>query len=205
MKVVAWRCEDRSGCLDSTTARVRLGEGSVGTSGSFAVVVDGSQIGSAALLFQAEVEQAVIYRVVDIGSAGFAASRETVGGAAGQVGVLIDPISEATSRLLDEYGLENFADDGILEVSAAVRTANASTDFAGLTPDGAADLATQVARDDPQVQAVLHRRVTPTATPPGPSPTSTASASATPTATHTRSYTPSPTYTFSSTPTVTDS
>jgi hypothetical protein len=66
----------------------------------------------------------------------------------------IDPISEAAVRLLDAAGMENYSDDAIDAVIAAVRTANADTNFDGLTADQAKDAAGQAAAGDPAVQMV---------------------------------------------------
>jgi hypothetical protein len=82
-------------------------------------------------------------------------------GAALQVGpaglplIVLDPIQEAAVRLLDDAGVENYDDEGIDAVIAAVEQANAATAFDGLTVAAANDLAETTAANDPNVQMVL--------------------------------------------------
>jgi hypothetical protein len=82
--------------------------------------------------------------------------------------VVLDPISEAATRLLEEIGAENVDDEGLAAINEAVRAANAATVFDGLSDEAAADLATTTAANDPAVQEVLEERTTPTPTPPCP-------------------------------------
>ncbi len=82
--------------------------------------------------------------------------------------VVLDPISEAATRLLEQIGPENVDDDGLAAINEAVRTANAATVFNGLSVTAAADLATSTAADDPAVQQVVDERTTPTPTAPCP-------------------------------------
>jgi hypothetical protein len=78
----------------------------------------------------------------------------------------IDPSSEAAVRLLDDAGVQNFSDDGVLNVIEAVRVANEATIFADLSAADAADLAFDTAAADPTVQAALQAgMLTPTPTP----------------------------------------
>jgi hypothetical protein len=67
----------------------------------------------------------------------------------------IDPITEASVRLLEAAGLQRYSDEGIDAVIAAVQEANADTDFAGLDGDQANDTAEAVAASDPNVQQAL--------------------------------------------------
>jgi hypothetical protein len=69
--------------------------------------------------------------------------------------VLIDAVSEGAVQLLDQEGLQNFDEDGIEAVIAAVDAANAGTDFEELDPDEAAAAALATAVVDPGVQQVL--------------------------------------------------
>ena len=105
--------------------------------------------------------------------------------------IIIDPLSEATTRLLEQNGFENYADESIVDIDEAVRDANQNTVFPA-DPDGAADLATMVAADDSMVQEILRTaRMEPTSSPtvtPGQSdftPTPTPTVVVSPTATFT--------------------
>ena len=83
---------------------------------------------------------------------------------------VVDTISEAAVRLLEEQGLENFSSAGVTAVVQAVESANADANFENLTPAAAADLAQTTAASDPMVQMALqenHFTPTPTATPSG--------------------------------------
>jgi hypothetical protein len=87
------------------------------------------------------------------------------GASAGGAGIVpeisVDPISEAATRLLEEAGLENYADEGLDAVLAATRAANAGTDFTGLEGEEANSAAEAAAEDDPEVQAALEENVLP--------------------------------------------
>jgi hypothetical protein len=67
----------------------------------------------------------------------------------------ISPRSEAAIRLLAENGLENFTDEGVIEIIDAVARATASSNFAGLAPAAAADLAELDASESRVVQATI--------------------------------------------------
>ena len=77
------------------------------------------------------------------------------GSEADATGILLDPIAEAASRLLEQAGADGYDEDGVEEVNAAVRTANATTTFGGLTLAAANDKAEATAAADPTVQMVL--------------------------------------------------
>ncbi|HVO23449.1 MAG TPA: hypothetical protein VMW56_07455, partial [Candidatus Margulisiibacteriota bacterium] len=68
---------------------------------------------------------------------------------------LIDSISEAAVRLLEEQGFENYNPDGVAAVVQAVEAANAAANFEDLTPQQAADMAQTTAASDPGVQMAL--------------------------------------------------
>ncbi|MBI3784321.1 MAG: hypothetical protein HY270_13070 [Deltaproteobacteria bacterium] len=112
--------------------------------------------------------------------------------------VTIDPISEAAVRLIDEHGLQFYDTSGVRDILAAVRSANAATDFHGLSVDDAVTLARSVANGDAEVQRLLATRMM--------TPTFTRTVTPTPTRTPTRSATPSltptatPTVRFTATP-----
>jgi len=79
--------------------------------------------------------------------------------------IRIDPISEAAVRLLEAAGADNFSDDGIAAVMAAVDAANADTIFDGLSVAAANNLAETTAANDPTVQMVIaESQFTPTPT-----------------------------------------
>jgi hypothetical protein len=185
--IILWRCDDSAACLAQIQARTRLIDGAVGMRGEFRFTVPAEQVGTAALLFEASVSDASVYRVMDFGTLSGAARRGV--GAAGleqTLQPLIDPSSEAAIRLLDRNGLQNFTPQGVRDVIAAVRDANQSTVFDGLGDEEAAALALAVALADPTVLQVLAAaRFTPTPTETEPAtPTATATATATsPTAT----------------------
>jgi hypothetical protein len=87
------------------------------------------------------------------------------GRAAQDTDVVIDPIAEAGTRLLEGAGIENYSDEGIDAVIDAVRAANAETTFDGLSVGEANDRAEMSAADDPTVQMVLQEsKLTPTPT-----------------------------------------
>jgi len=191
--IVVWRCDSTATCIQHVSARTRLGDGAVGAAGGFTVTVDATAAGHAALLMEASVSNATLFRVMDFGSVGGngPAFRRTADPPVELSGEVIDPSSEAAIRLLDEQGLDQFAPDGVRAVIAAVRAANATTDFAGLEPEAAAEKALAVARDNPGVKqalAVYRFTVTPTAT-----GTATATSTASATATRTASATATPT------------
>ena len=83
---------------------------------------------------------------------------------------VVDTISEAAVRLLEEQGLENFSSAGVTAVVQAVESANADANFENLTPTAAADLAQTTAAGNQMVQMALQENrftPTPTATPIG--------------------------------------
>ena len=85
----------------------------------------------------------------------------------GEFEVVVDTISEAAVRLLEQQGFENFNTDGIAAVVQAVEQANAQSSFEDLTLDAAVTQAEQMAAADPVVQLVLQENQftrTPTAT-----------------------------------------
>ena len=200
--IVVWRCDATAACIQNVASRTRLGDGAVGDSGGFAITVDATEAGQAALLMEASVSNATLFRSMSFG--GLSSSSAAFSRAADvtvQLSVTIDPSTEAAIRLLDEQGLDQFAPSGVLAVIAAVQAANANTDFAGLDPEAAAEKALAVALDDPAVREtlVMYRfTATPTATvTTTASSTATATASPLPTATSTRTATGSATPTAS--------
>lgn len=79
---------------------------------------------------------------------------------------VIDVISEAAVRLLEEQGFENYDEADVAAVVQAVEAANADSNFAQLTLEAAVDLAQTTAAADPMVQMALQgNKITPTVTP----------------------------------------
>lgn len=74
--------------------------------------------------------------------------------------VVIDPISEAAVRLVEENGAQHYSDQGIHDVIQVVRTADEVLDFGGVSATDALNLATETARSDPMVQDALHNLCT---------------------------------------------
>ena len=83
---------------------------------------------------------------------------------------VIDSISEAAVRLLEEQGFENYDEAGVSAVVQAVQAANADSDFAQMTVEAAVAEAQTTAAADPMVQMALqdNKLPTPTMTPGGP-------------------------------------
>lgn len=195
--VVLWRCDDDAACLAQIAARTRLVDTAVSSQGQFALTVPAAEVGGAALLFEASVTDATVYRVMDLGAPAGGLARAGIGtrGVAATSMEEIDPSSEAGVRLLDQNGLQNFEPQGIRDVIDAVRAANRATVFDGLDAEAAAALALDVALADPLVQQVVAATLftpTPTAT---VAPTSTATAAASPSTTNTAASLPTATLT----------
>ena len=85
--VTASRCDDPAACLEDAAARTRLGADAVTAAGAFAIVV-GAEAARGILHFEAEIDAAVIYRLVDFGRAAPGA------GTGDRAAVVIDPSSE---------------------------------------------------------------------------------------------------------------
>jgi hypothetical protein len=90
-------------------------------------------------------------------------SSASSGRAAQDYDFFLDPISEAATRLLESAGIQNFGQEGIDDVNEAVRTANATTTFGGLTLADANDKAEATAANDATVQKVLEESQLPPA------------------------------------------
>jgi hypothetical protein len=153
------RCADRSSCLDDPDSRTPLVSVTTDANGNFSLMT--CRGASSALLFEAAVESTPSsrYRTMDFGplSAGFGFSAG-VGRGAGRIllgNLEISPRSEAAVRLLDENGLQNFTDEGVIEIIEAVARATANTTFAGLDAAAAAELAESSAARDQVVQTTI--------------------------------------------------
>jgi hypothetical protein len=172
------RCRDRSNCLAGEGARVMLDGGMVGEDGSFSLAT--CEAVGATLVFEADVDppSGTTYRVLAFGPVGSGSSSGA--GAQGTVPlgeVTIGPRSEAGVRVIEDNGLEVFTNEGVMEILATVEEQTAGIDFSNFDARAAAEVATNVALDDTEVQRAIERnRITPT-------PTSTGTPTSTPTAT----------------------
>jgi hypothetical protein len=156
VEVSARRCDDRRICLNDPAGSTMLSQDAVGSDGEFSVRVRADA--GVPLVIEAAVEPAAgtRYRILDFGAVGTgAAARGTQGHGAALDGLLIDPVSEAAVQLLDDSGLENFANPSVVDIIAAVRVANEGNTFAGLDTADAANVATQTAETDPVVEETI--------------------------------------------------
>ncbi len=163
--VQAYVCTDRRLCLKPLGYLV--GSAVTDAEGHFSMSVPAPLIADKLLHLVATVDGLHIRALVTPRNVHFSptAHSNPAGAAADATRVDLDPISEAAVRLLDAQGLENYSDDGVDAVIAAVEAANAASTFAGLTTQQAADDAENTAANDPGVQAALQsNRMTPTPT-----------------------------------------
>ncbi len=189
--VTVYRCDDRTQCLHQHGLTM-LGTTTVASGGGWSAQVPMTDA-SAALVFQASIEKAVVYRTLGFGAVG---GLLRLGRDVTPTPIVITPATEAAVELLDSTGFENYSDSGAEAVLTAVEQAIANLSFDGLTADGAVALALTTANADPTVTILLAARSTPTAT-------ATATATSTPTVTSTGTRTPTPSSTVTSTPTAT--
>jgi subtilisin-like proprotein convertase family protein len=155
--VAAFRCEDPATCTSGPSGRTLVGSGAVDGSGSFSVdVAKGNE--NEVLVLEVDVGQTP-YRALEFGSVG-PGGASAPRGAAGTIS--IDPISEASVRILDDTtlppdssetvaGLSLFRLEELDRVAAEVRLANANTAFGGTSDGGAVEIARETA-DTPQFQ-----------------------------------------------------
>lgn len=152
------RCNNRTRCLDSNGFTV-LAFGSIGAGGAFTLTPNAAAAAGALLVFEAVVEPVArtTYRTMSIGPIDAGIGSGLGGGDITLEGVVIGPSGDAAVRLIVEQGLPGFADDDIDALIDAVDRVNQDTEFAGLDPAQASDLATDTARQDPEVQTILER------------------------------------------------
>jgi hypothetical protein len=122
--------------------------------GTFTIGVDDSDVAGARLIIAAEVgggdtttggaQAGTTYRVLSFGPI-----------AGGRLAVELSPVSNAALQLLEENGLANYGDGRAMGVNDAVAEANATTNFAGDSLQGAVGRARDTATSDPTVQARL--------------------------------------------------
>lgn len=153
------RCADRSNCIDDPDSRTLLDTVTTDAGGNFTLMT--CRGAASPLLFEAAIEatSGSQYRTMDFGplSGGIGAGAGG-GGATGRVllaGLEVSPRSEAAVRLLDENGLQNFTDEGVIEIIETVARATANTSFAGLDAATAAEVAEEEAAQSPTVQSAI--------------------------------------------------
>ena len=168
-RVLIGRCLERRRCLEGSATRRLLAIEFTDRDGSFRIGLERDAITSVPLVFEAELDGGARYRAFGFPDAGGSALQ-----------IRIDPRAEAGATLLDENGLENFDDEGVQAVLAAVDEATAALDFTGLDPAAAAALAANTAREDSGVRETIAGRATP-----APTATSTPTSTITPTSTAT--------------------
>jgi hypothetical protein len=188
--VTAFRCDDRSHCLHQRDLTM-IGATTVAAAGAWSMPVRRADA-SGALVFQADIATAVVYRALGFAPVGGLRSAGVTRGI-DIAPVDITPVTEAAVQLLADNGFENFSDTGAQQVIAAVDQATIDVPFENVPPETAAAVALEAASSDATVMMVVETaRNTPT-------PTETSTRTLTPTATATP--TTSVTATASDTPT----
>ena len=138
--------------------------------GRFFIQVSAALVQGTLPVVAARISPTVVLRTPVLTLPAGAASSRAAALLARQVGgtteIVVDVISEAAVRLLEEQGFENFNEEGLAAVVQAVEAANADSTFEDLTPEAAVTLAQTTAAADPTVQMALqdNRLPTPTAT-----------------------------------------
>ncbi len=140
-----------------------------GPTGRFLILIGGDLLQGKLPVVSARVSPTMVLRapVVVLG-VGAAASRGAVlhpRQVSQMSDTVIDVISEAAVRLLQEQGFENYDEAGVAAVVQAVEAANADSNFAQMAVEVAVDLAQLTAAADPTVQMALQdNKITPTPT-----------------------------------------
>ena len=168
--IAVFRCDNPKTCLHGQ-ALTMLGSTTVASGGAWSVDVLTDP--NAALVFQASITNAVVYRTLSFGTVGGSSLRARLGGALTFAPADISPVTEAAVELLDSNGFENYSDAGANMVFLAVEQATADLSFADFTPEGATMHALQTAMNNQNVMMVLQtarNTPTPSAT---PTPTNT--------------------------------
>jgi hypothetical protein len=133
--------------------------------GRFLIQVDAALLQGILPVVAARISPTVVLRtpVLNLGPARARLARQV----SDVTDIVIDVISEAAVRLLEEQGFENFTKVGLGSVIQAVQAANANSSFQDDTPETAVTLALTTAAADPMVQMALqdNRLPTPTVTP----------------------------------------
>jgi hypothetical protein len=143
-----------------------------GPTGRFLILIGVDLLQGKLPVVSARVSPTLVLRApVVVPGVGTAASRGAVlhpRQASQMSDTVIDVISEAAVRLLQEQGFENYDEAGVAAVVQAVEAANADSNFAQMTVEVAVDLAQTTAAADPMVQMALQDNKimpTPTVTP----------------------------------------
>jgi hypothetical protein len=165
VQVDLYLCELRMPCLGTGTPVTTTFTES---DGRFVLVVTADLLQNKLRIVVARISSTVTLRApVVVLPAGGASSqaRRTARQVGGPTDTVVDTISEAAVRLLEEQGLENYDNNGVAAVVQAVETANADANFENLTTEQAVDAATSTAASDPTVQMALQdNQLTPTPT-----------------------------------------
>ena len=169
--VQAFVCADRRTCL--TALAYPVGAAVTDAAGHFSISIPSDQVLGKLVRLVATVDGIKIRALVTPRRVHVGSGLQLAPGSAADetTDIEVDAISEAAVRLLDDQGLENYSDDGVDAVIAAVQTANAAATFDGLGVQEAADHAESTAASNAAVQTALQsNRMTPT---PTATPTST--------------------------------
>ncbi|MCK6556938.1 immune inhibitor A [Candidatus Binatia bacterium] len=156
--VRVYRCLDRARCLEDEDARRVLGRTEVtpGSEGAFAFTgIADCYGGTSTFLFEAEPQPEKPddkLRVIDFG---VVANRARSTAVTVVDDVQLSPITEATVRLVDENGLENFGQETFDDLLEVVTDTIDPASLVGQSPGAAAAAATTTAREDADVQAVI--------------------------------------------------
>jgi uncharacterized protein DUF1566 len=160
--ITVFRCDDRTRCLHQQGLTM-LAATTVANGGGWSVQVPMADA-SAALVFQASITNAVVYRTLGFGMVG-GSLRAGVARTVTFAPAAITPVTEAGVELLDMNGFDNYSDTGAQQVLAAVQQATADLSFSDFTPAKAVAFALQRASADKTVIMVLQTaRNTPTPT-----------------------------------------
>jgi hypothetical protein len=151
-------CENRNTCLDRPGKP--LGRVITNADGQFTFAIPIDVVRRRVLLVLQVIVNGVRCRLL-LTPRSLPGGASAGGGAGIEPEISIDPISEASTRLLEAAGLQNYADEGLDDVLAATRDANADTDFTGLEGEEANAAAEAEAAADPDVQTALEENVLP--------------------------------------------
>src|SRR5215468_3910910 len=144
--VRAYSCEARdNACVQGASRQVLAEDHVYGGNGQWGLAIPSSEPPPGTLFsFEADVANGVVFRTLDFGVIGGMENFRLAGVAAPRV-IRISPVTEASVRLIEENGLNNFSNDQIGAVFTAVDQATAGVSFSDKSPADAASLATQVA------------------------------------------------------------
>jgi hypothetical protein len=164
--VEAFVCAHGRSCLDML--EIPVGSAVTDALGQFSMSIPRDVVVGNLLVLRATVDGNRLHAVITSQSLGLSDAPLVRRSAAVEVVtdlIDVDPISEASVRLLADQGLQNFSDSGIDSVNEAVDAANTQSTFDGMTLEAANTAAEMTAANDPAVQMALQdNRFTPTPT-----------------------------------------